>query len=165
MITKTLIKYKLLEWAAEAFFTGFSKLIGNGNRIFFKDAIEGKYYKAIVTKRGIFHNVKIEDKKEFEAVIEFKYYENLTLSTMTFSIFSADQKWYIDGFPSRMCNNIISVAGNFKFTEYYGETHYVKITIDKEDFDRYRNELEDLTIMNYTDFYFSEGDKDVYFIP
>lgn len=169
MIVKTVIKYKLIEWAVEAFFNGFSKLVSNHiNNIFLRDAIVGKRYKSLHLITCQLHSININDKfsDPSRLLIEYEYSHYYEDNTITFFAYIWDKNYYIDNLPERLHKNMyISKSIHYKIVEYYGVDEVLVINIPKNDFDYYYDIIKESNIYNYREIHIIEDEQRMYLIP
>lgn len=153
MIFKTVIKYKLIEWAIDAFFNRFSILIPKHiNKISLHDAMIGKLYKSLHLNMSSLYLVKIEDilSDPVRLIIEYEYTHYHEDNTITFFVYAWDKDYYINNLPKRLHKDMyISKSIHYKMMEYYGVDEILIISIPKDDFDYYYDVIKELCIRNY----------------
>lgn len=163
MIAKTVIKYKLIEWAIDAFFNGFSKLISKHiNKISLCDAVAGKIYKSLHLNMSSLYLVKVEDilSDPDRLIIEYEYSHYHEDNNITFFSYTWDKDYYINNLPERLHKDIyVSKSIHYKMVDYYGVDEILVISMPKDDFDYYYGIIKELCIRNYREIYIIEDER------
>lgn len=161
MILKAVIKYKLLEWAADAFLNGFSKLISKPlKKIFLKDLIEGKNYKSIVSKYEAYHNIFIEEKNEKSVVIGYTYHEDFEDNIITAWAYKSNEFMFKEFLPLSSYNIYMGYPNETDIIQYYyGSSKFVELTVSKDIFFKYYSKIEPFIIYGFCKYYLT-GEHD-----